>query len=57
MMDAILVGMLREIPSQMADAVPVVFAFAKANPLFATLIVVTLMFGGPSGRRAAVSRG
>jgi|GEM_PF-3316942 len=57
MMDAILVEMLREIPRQMADAVPVVLAFAKANPLIATLIVAALMFGGPSGRRTAASRG
>lgn len=57
MMDAILLEMLREIPRQMAQAAPVVWEFAKANPLFTTIVVGALMIGGPTHGRTTFARG
>jgi len=56
MFDAILFGALREIPRQLVDAMPVVLAFAKANPVVTMIIVGALMIGGSTRGRAASSR-
>lgn len=56
MFDAILSSVLKEVPRQMTEAMPVLWVFAKANPLFTALVVCMLLIGGGDGRRRASSR-
>ena len=58
MFDAVLLTALKEVPRQVAEALPVIWAFARANPLFTALVVSAfLLGGGGSGRpRRASSR-
>lgn len=57
MFDTILLTALREVLGQFTEALPVLWMFAKTNPLFTALCIGALVIGGGrSGRRSVASR-
>jgi multisubunit Na+/H+ antiporter MnhC subunit len=51
MFDSLLLDLVREIPRQTADVVPLIGALATAHPAVTALIVTALVVGGGNNAR------